>query len=340
MGFTCRDGNQRRGNDVGSGMRNLFRLIALPVALLLVAAACGSDQQDVRADPPTSTTSPGGTTDRPPTDPPPSVYNVSRQADDVVFRVNDCCGYVPAEIALGSVPSLSILGDGTVITVGPTTQQYPPHALPNLLTNATSPMSIDRLITEAQDAGLLDADVDFGQPGITDMASTTVTLTFDGKQHTISAYALSADTPSEAESGLTAKQIANRKALVALLQAANNAGGDAFGTFEPKAVSVYVLPVPENGGVEGGVDPGQAVWPLDDPTAWPKQTESSYVCNTYSGDDAVKALAAAKGASTATNWSLGSTTPTTGPAGNTTSPPPFRLVFRPLLPDEKTACPA
>ena len=46
---------------------------------------------------------------------------------------------------LGNVPQVTVFGDGGVVVPGPVTEQYPPHALPNLLTGRLSRAAITGL---------------------------------------------------------------------------------------------------------------------------------------------------------------------------------------------------
>lgn len=298
----------------------LLRLLALPLALLLGLSACGSDGEDVSAGGDTTAPAPDGSTTAPPVSVAPG------EPDEVVIRVETAGGFVPVDVALATLPELSIMGDGTALVTGPQTMQYPGSALPNLLQGSVAPEVVADLITAAREAGLLDGEIDFGTPGITDMASTSVTLSVDGEVTVQSAYALSFEDPAAVDQ-LTPEQSEARTKLADFITAAQEAVRDASRVYTPERVSVFRLPVFD--GVEGGIDPGVATWPLDDPFAWPASSATEG-CQTYEGEDAATVIAAAVDTNTATNWSID--------AGPGADPVPFRLVFRPLLPDETQRC--
>ena len=89
-----------------------MRRLAAVAALAAVAlAACGG-----------SSSSPGGT--GPPRPPAGS--------DEVVVRVVTEGGFAAESRQPAQLPRLSVYGDGRVITLGPTTLEFPGPALPNL----------------------------------------------------------------------------------------------------------------------------------------------------------------------------------------------------------------
>jgi hypothetical protein len=134
-------------------------LLLLPVAL----AACGG---------------PGGT-----------VTHSTGKAD-IVLRVETGGGFVPVEYNLTQLPGLTIYGDGTVIMTGPMIEIYPQQAIPNLQQATISQGDIDKILAAAKKAGLFANGVDYGQPSITDVGTTTITINADGQTYTSNIYAL------------------------------------------------------------------------------------------------------------------------------------------------------
>lgn len=310
-------------------MRRITTALVL-VALGLAAAACGSSGG-------------GGTVDG------SAPRRVPTGADDVVLRVDTRGGFTPVEYQLGIVPELSIFGDGRVVVTGPVTEQYPPYALPNLLTGTLPRAEVEQLIQEASDAGLLGRPLDFGQPGVTDLPTTTVTVATlppclpDRKcgvaQHVQEAYALGYQ-PAGGDRALTAAQREARDRLRAFVDDATAAATTvATEPYRASEVAVFVRTAPD--GIDDGVAPGHAEWPLGDlaglgtPIGGPG-VDTSYRCAVLAGTDAERALAAAAGASSITRWR--STDPAPGTAATKPIRPEYLIVFRPLLPDEH-ACP-
>ncbi len=89
------------------------------------------------------------------------------------------------------LPRLSVYGDGRVIILGPTTLEFPGPALPNVQEFRLTREGLTRVVDEARDAGLLDdPPPDYGDPGVTDQATTTVTVRADGVTRRVDVYAL------------------------------------------------------------------------------------------------------------------------------------------------------
>ena len=249
-------------------------------------------------------------------------------ASDVVLRIDSCCGFTSAEYQLGLVPTVSIYGDGHTIVSGPVTEQYPPHALPNLLTGHVDRAMVLALLDRARTAGLFET-LDFGQPGIKDMPTTTLTMN-DGTEHEQRVYALDvgeSGTGLGSGNGLSNDQAAARARVVRFVRAVTDAATN--GATEPypaTQVALYVQPAtPAGGSDDTGVVPGRAVWPLGDLAGFGSPASGgSYRCGVLADTDATTALAAASQATSITRWESSGLEDT--------------IVWRPLLPDEH-ACP-
>ncbi len=279
----------------------------LVVVLALAVAACGSGDD---------------TTNRIRTG------SIPTGSDALVLRIDTRGGFTPAEYQLAIVPELSLFGDGRVVVTGPVTEQYPPHALPNLLTGVLTRSEVQRLVRRAADTGLLDRPLDFGQPGVTDMPTTTVTVD-DGSRHTQSAYALQGG-PTDGLPGLAAAQRDARDRLNAFVEDATAAATRvATEPYRASEVAVYARRAEPVGIDDVGIEPGRADWPLGDlattgAAVGGPGADPAYRCAVLGGREAERALAAAAGASSITRWQSGGRD--------------YRIVFRPLLPDEH-ACP-
>ncbi len=282
-------------------------MTTLLVALLGIgAAACGSSDGGNRV----------------------STRSIPSGPDDLVIRVDTRGGFTSVESQLAIVPELSIFGDGRVIVTGPVTQQYPPHALPNLQTGRLSRATLERLVRRAADAGLVGPAVDYGRPSITDMPTTEITV--DAPQcssaaacaapHPQHIYALSAE-PVHGDPGLTAGQVAARRRANAWLTAANAAAqGAATTPYVPTEVAVYVRPMDAQR--DDLIQISRVAWPGNDLATFGDALPSlsPYRCGVLTGASATSALAAADRATSLTRW-------TSGPSG-------YAAVWRPLLPDE------
>lgn len=274
-----------------------FRILVAVVLLGLAVSACGSDGSTG-----------GGSTGR---------IEHPIGAREVVVRIAAGGGFVPVEYRLTELPQLSLFGDRRAITLGPTTEQYPPHALPNLQEAHLNEDDVQRILRDARASDLLDDGVDYGSPTVSDAPATTIVVRADGAAHTTTIYALGIDA-----GGLTDSQRTARRRVSAFVTAAENAATTTAGRpYSPEAVAVYAAPY-RSSGPDAGVQPGTAAWPLGDlaSAGGPSAIGSSYHCFVVRGADARAVLDAAAGASTITRWRSG--------------PADYSLLFRPLLPDE------
>ena len=254
----------------------------------------------------------------------------------VVFRIDARGGFTSPEYQLGIVPQLTVYGDGRVIVEGPVTEQYPPHALPNLLTGTLAHSTLEALTRRAVELDLLHPQ-SFGSPGVSDMPTTTFTLNVSG-HHRLDVYAADFDVVSR-DPGVSVAELDSRKRLSTLTRALNDAAtAAATEPYAPTAVAVYIANAtirglaapdpgaPDSGAPDSGVTPGSAVWPLGDLATLgaPDSAALSYRCAALAGADATTALAAARSATSITRWHS---------AGGE-----YTIVWRPLLPDE-SKCP-
>jgi hypothetical protein len=147
--------------------------------------------------------------------------------DEVVVRVVTEGGFAAESREPAQLPEVSVFGDGRVITQGPSTLEYPGPALPNLQEFRLTRDGLAAVVDEARSAGLLDKPLpDYGDAGITDQATTTVTLRLDGTNAEVQVYALNFD------DGLTVEQRENRRQLQQFIGFVGHAHG----------VGVHVMP--------------------------------------------------------------------------------------------------
>jgi hypothetical protein len=229
------------------------------------------------------------------------------EATEVVLRVVTRGGFAAESRQAAQLPQLSVFGDGRVIIRGPTTLEFPGPALPNLQEFRLTRDGLANIVDEVRNLGLLDdPPPDFGDPGITDQPTTTVTVSLDGRTRHVDVHALGFT------DGLTDQQRQNRDRLNELIQRAGDADAQVAlvvpGTtrrYEPNALAVLIRPSDTS-------DSETRDWPLGD--------LAGAQCAAFRSSDLVAVLDAARNAEDVRWFSAGES---------------YRLVFRRLLPDEK-----
>jgi hypothetical protein len=247
--------------------------------------------------------------------PDPSASTAPAPADQLVLRVEQTGGFVGPNARVGRLPQVSVYADGRVITQGPQVAIYPGPALPNVLVQQASPVTVDELVAKGKQLG---AAGDLGRPRVSD--ATTTTLTVDGR--TIQAYALNEAQPSDP--ALTAAQREARAKLTAFIDQISGLsdakGMPAAQPYRPTAVAVLSTPWVKS---ELPTQPPAVAWPGPALPGQYLQAGAKLGCLTVTGADADKVLAAAEKANQQTPWTSASAT--------------WSVSFRPLLPDE-TGC--
>lgn len=260
--------------------------------LTLVAGACGDPDPDLEA----------------------AKAEYPTGGDAVVVRVSSGGGFVPLDLSLGHLPEFTLYGDGQLIWLDYEGGSSPTAALPALRTTVLNGEQIQALLDRAAQAGILDGDIDYGTPNITDVGGTTVTVNVDGVQHSTSAYALGFDDVT-----LTDQQHAARDRLEGFIDDVSAAATQSAVPYAADAVAVFVFDyVPNDGG--DTADPPAIDWPFADLATIPGSGTTSTPCFTLTGDEVVPAVELAADATVNTPW--------------VASGEQYHLVFRPLLPDE------
>jgi hypothetical protein len=265
------------------------RLAAVAALAAVALAACGGSSSDGSS----PTRSPAG-------------------SGEVVVRVVTSGGFTAESRPPAHQPAVSVFGDGRVVVVGPTTLEYPGPALPNFQEFRVTEAGLARILRAARDAGLLDdPPPEYGDPGVTDQATTTVTVRVDGRTRRVAVYALGF---KGRMSGVTPEQSENRRRLEQFVDLAGDTGalGDAIVAgseqrYEPGALAVLVEPANASEG---------------DTHAWPLGDLAGAECAVHTGADLATALDVARTAHEGDAWES---------AGAT-----YTVTFRPLLPDERT----
>lgn len=279
-------------------------MAAVGAALALTATACGDEGATV--------TTGSGNTSRP-------------RGGEVVIQVLVDGGFVPVEMAVTSVPTVTVLGDGTVVTPAPMLTIYPGAAITPLQQAKLDAAGVDGLVAKADELGLLKGPLDFGQPPVADAPNTTVTIVAGGTTHRHVANALGIldrEPPGGGVPGLSAKAVANRTALSEFVEATNALppGREAWA---PTAVAVYDLGPYQ---ADPQLPQREAPWPLARPPATSGPTTGGgWACTLVEGAEASSLLDALARANSRTPWIVNGTARS--------------LAFRPILPGQP-GCPA
>lgn len=221
------------------------RISLLVAALSLLAAAACGDDGDTAA-----------TADAPP---PPE--------GGLVIEIERSGGFVTPEMAFANVPSVSVYADGRVVSQGATIMIYPGPALVPLHETTISEDEVAELLAVADELGLTDEPLDYGEPPIADAPDTIVTIrTADGTvEHRAAALAEAGGPGGEPTPGLTDDQQDARQRLQELVEAAELAGAEGEpSTFEPAAYAARAVqedPVVDEGAEEP--QPRVVDWPVD-----------------------------------------------------------------------------
>jgi hypothetical protein len=222
-----------------------------------------------------------------------------------------------------------LYGDGTVIRqatpAGGATQEPPITPLETLRLDEAA---IQNLLGQAKSAGLLGAGTidygDMGAVGVSDMPTTSVTLTAAGSTASHDAYALSA--PADASSGrMTPAQVAARAALRGFVALVEQPGPHAK-PYAPTRLAVFIAPA----AAPPAAGSAPVAWPLAAVPALAKADANGngYSCSVVEGADVAPLVDAVTKAPIGAQWIA---------AADRNAP--FQVVVRPLLPDE-AGCPA
>lgn len=206
----------------------------------------------------------------------------SAQLGEPALEIAHVGGFVPVGWDFSTVAELTLYPDGTAVTHGPTTLEYPGRMLPNLVTHDVPDDVVAALLAQAEEAGLL-AEVAYGTPPVADAGATRLTIRRDGDTWVHRAEALGIGGPDEdagsfAASGLSDDERAAREALTAFLDDVRTAVVEAeeTGSWEPDAFAVMTRPVDPTAETAEPA-PATLVWPL---------AQAPGECTVVEGEDA------------------------------------------------------
>jgi hypothetical protein len=270
--------------------------------------------------------------------PSPVTPGISHPAgpNELILKIEQTGGFVPAEYLLARLPSFALYGDGTLLTLGAQTEIYPQPALPPVLVQHLTEDGIQRILELAEEAGLLAHDAMYMNHCVADVTTTVFTVVADGGKHVVSAYALGFDegknNPCVPEEQREArKALVEFEAQIADLSKSLPAGSyDDPQPWDPTGLRLYVTE--GSPATDPGLEEPEVAWPLDEPLA---QFGAPYGengtpgfgtrCGTVEGEDLATLLPSVRQATQITPWTSGGKT--------------YGILFRPLYPDE-SGCPA
>lgn len=294
-------------------------LLCTLAVLLAAVAACGEDTTDVSATPDTT---------------------AEVDAGELCLVVETGGGFVPVEVNLGAFPELVVAGS-TAWTPAAQIAIYPPPAVPAVQSASLDPTDLEALAARVEEDAALFQNVDFGQPPVADLPTTSITVDQGDEERRLEVYGLGdpADT-----TGLSPEQVEAREAvrdLIADLRGLVDSPEREWEVGLPPEIRVSAIPVDAT--VDRGHDADYETPPdapadgpggdetAEEPIPWPAGVEepsfadsSRFGCVALSGTGRDQVLEAARSASALTVWQLSSGL--------------HHIVVRPLFPGEP-ACP-
>ena len=235
--------------------------------------------------------------------------------DALVLQVVRVGGFLPPGAAFRSVPSVSVYGDGRVVSEGAQIEVWPAPALPSVQVGRLDPDEVGRLLDTGRE--VVEADEDYGQPPVADAPTTAVVVQDGGARSVAAAVALeelSGEPAPPASGGLTAEQRAARERRSAYVRQVQDAvSAVPAEAYDGEGLAVLAEPY-------GDAAPAAELPPTE--LAWPGPALSPGTCTVVAGEEATQVRSAAASASVETRWTAGGEV--------------LRLAFRPLLPHERT----
>jgi hypothetical protein len=260
--------------------------------------------------------------------------------DEPILVMEDVGGFVMVEMAAIRLPSFVLLGDGRVILQGMQTLEFPGPALPALQERTLTEEGIQQVLEAIEQTNLFASDLELrgAQNVVADATDTVFRLTADGREVTVSVYALGMLDPSMGTpQGVTASELEAHRLLGQLrdslltIDTAVSADGwetEGWQPFQPEAFRLYVRDV--TGEPVDADLPGQVrEWPTDDDPATVGEEQPTFGngtrCLVVEGEAAAAWLTELEAANQNTQWTDG---------GDRR----FTVLARPLLPGEEGAC--
>lgn len=195
--------------------------------------------------------------------------------DDIVWQELTFGGSIGPEAAASEVPAVQILGDGRVFVTEPTEPSASARAAV-VRSGTVEPDVLADFLADAEASGLFEPGVDFGDPGTTDLATTSVNLFRGDIPLIVSVGGLDLD--ADGPGSLDAAQVDRREQLRALMAQARELADD-LQPVVPEAVRVTLLPEAPATSPPPTAD-GAPAWPGP-----PIEEIESHVGHTHDGEE-------------------------------------------------------
>lgn len=257
---------------------------------------------------------------------------------DLVLRIEYSGGFVAPAFRLTSLPAFTLTGDGRVIVPGAQIDIFPGPALPAVNTRRLTEAGIQAVLKEVARTGLFGSSVEFrgAQNVVADASDTVFTLHADGRDVTVTVYALGTLQPGANLPGLTAAELAAHQALTQLSDHLTNldswlpASGwaePAWRPYQPDALRLLVRNADADPPDGSGIGNQLLDWPAtsDPATFGDRGALGDQRCGVVTGKPAQEWYAALSGANQLTRF--------------ISNGHRYEVVVRPQLPDEKPECP-
>lgn len=259
--------------------------------------------------------------------------------DALILSVANSGGFVAPDFLLGALPRFVLTGDGRVLVPGAQAAIFPGPMLPSLLQRRLTEAGIQAVLGAVADTGLFKADLDLrgANAMVADASDTVFTLHVDGREVTVSVYALGFLDAANPPQGMSGNEVLAHRSLSLLQQRLlgleqwlpADAWADAgWEPYEPEAFRLYVRNADAEPPDVGSGLPPQAPrqWPIaSDPASFGEASSGDLRCGVVAGADGATWLADLRQSNQLTRWTAGEHR--------------YSLIPRPLLPYEQRRCP-
>lgn len=283
----------------------------------------------------TACVGPGAGGDPTPT-PTPQDHVAHPEGDSLVLRVEHVGGFVPATFHLTRLPLFSLTGDGRVITQGAVPAIFPGPALPAVMVRRLSEEGMQSVLRAVAATGQFGTSAEWRGAAnmVADASDTVFTLHADGREVTVTVYALGI--LDGAMPNIGAEERAAHVALSGLVEQLTmldtELAGSAWLDAEPapyraEALRLLVRTADADPPDDSGLEAVERRWPAGgDPATFgdPTPIDGSR-CGVVSGDVAEAWYEALETANQLTRWTAGRHR--------------YEVTVRPILPGEAATCP-